>query len=94
MDKKCKKMAKMVNFHCFWPTLPPENGSLMAIESGKMHKMPYKSDNLSFDMILSWRNHNLWTKNAKNGQNGQFSLFWPTLPPENGSLMAIESQKM
>ena len=33
-------------------------------------------------------------KNAKNHQNDRFHIFWPTLPPENGSLMAIESQKM
>ncbi len=33
-----QKMAKMTNFHCFGPTLPPENGSLIAIESGKCIK--------------------------------------------------------
>ena len=65
----------------FIPTLPPENGSLMAIESGKIYEMPYKSGNPSFGMILSWRNHNLWTKNAKNDQNGKFSLFLTYITP-------------
>ena len=54
------------------PTLPPKNGSLMAIESQKMYKMPFKSDNPLLHTILSSRNHNLWTKNAKNGQNMLF----------------------
>ena len=36
------KNAKIVNFHCFWPTLPPENGPLMAIESQKMYKIPLR----------------------------------------------------
>ena len=40
-----QKMAKIVNFHFFLPTLPPENGSLMAIESEKMYKMPFKAFN-------------------------------------------------
>ncbi len=38
----------------------------MAIESWKMSKVPLKSDNVSLDMTLSWRNHNLWgTSKAK-----------------------------
>ena len=54
-------MAKMANFHLFIPTLPPENGFLMDIESWKKIKMSFKSDNLSLDMNPSCRNHNLWT---------------------------------
>ena len=83
------------NFHCFWPTLSPGNGPFMVIESWNMYKMPLKSDNPSLDIILSQRNHNLWTKNAKIGQNDQFSLFFlPTLPPGNGPFMVIESWNM
>ncbi len=33
-------------------------------------------------------------KKCKNGQNDQFSLFLPTLPPGNGPLMTIESWNM
>ena len=53
----------------------------MAIESWNMYKMPFKSDNPSLGMILSQRNHNLWTKNAKKGQNDQFSLFLTYVTP-------------
>ena len=61
----------------------------MAMESAKMYKVPYKANNPSLDMILSEGNHNLWTKNAKNCQNGHFSLFFNLCyPPENGSLTA------
>ena len=81
MDKKCKKMAKITNFDCFWPMLPPGNGPLMAIESWNMYKMAFKWDNPSLGMILSQRNHNLWTKNAKNGENYQFSLFLAYVTP-------------
>ena len=67
----------------------------MAIESWNMYKMPFKIDNPSLDMILSQRNHTLWTKNTKIGQNYQFSLFFlPTLLPENGPLMATEAWKL
>ena len=61
--------------------LPPGNGPLMAIESWNMYKMPLKSDNPSLDIILSQRNHNLWTKNAKIGQNDKFSLFLTYITP-------------
>ena len=58
--------------------------------------MPFKLDNPLLDMILSQRNHTLWTKNAKIGLNDQFSLFKKNLyyPPGNGPFMAIESWNM
>ena len=46
-----------------------------------MYETPFKSDNPSLDMILSQRNHTLWTKNAKIGQNDQFSLFVTYITP-------------
>ena len=73
--------AKKSYFHYFWPTLQLENRSLMAIESWKMSKVPFKSDNLSLDMTLSWRNHNLRGKKAKNGQNMHFLA-------KNGQILA------
>ncbi len=76
--EKMQKIEKITNFHCFWPTLPPGNGPLMAIESWNMYKMPFKSDNPSLGMILSQRNHNFWTKN---GENDQLSLFLAYVTP-------------
>ena len=76
-----QKMAKMTNFHYFWPTLSPGNGPLMAIEAWSMYNMPFKLDNPSLYMILYLKNHNLLTKNSKNGQNDQFSLFLTYVTP-------------
>ena len=81
--KKCKEWPKWPIFTVFDLHYPPGNGPLMVIESRNTYKMPFKSYNPSFGMILSERNQSLWTKNTKNGQNYQFSLFLPTLPPEN-----------
>ena len=76
-----QKMAKMTNFHCFWPMLPPGNGLLMAIELWNMYKIPFKLDTPSLYMILYLKKHNLWTKYAKNGQNDKFSLFLTYVTP-------------
>jgi len=46
-----------------------------------MYKMPFKSDNLSLGMILAQKNHKFWAKNAKNGENYQFSLFLTNVTP-------------
>ena len=89
-----QKMAKMTNFHYFWPTLPPGNGPFMAIESWKMYKMPLKSDNPSLDMILPKKTTTYWQKMQKMAKITNFHCFWPTLPPENKSLMVTESQKI
>ena len=67
--QKMQKLAKMKNFHYFWPTLPPKNGPLMSIKAWNMYKMPFKLDNPSLGMILSKKNTTYWQKNAKNGQN-------------------------
>ena len=68
---------------------PPWNWSLMAIESWKMYKIPLKSDNPPLTWFFSWRNHNLWKKMPKIVKIVNFHGFWPTSPPENGSLMVI-----
>ena len=50
--------------------LPPENGTLMSIESWNMYKMPFKSDNPLLDMIFSKKTQ-LMDKRCKN---------WPKWP--------------
>ena len=77
-----QNMYKITIFHCFWPTLHPENWPLMAKEPWSVYKMLFKSDNPWLCMIRSQRNHNSWTKNEKMAIMTHFHFFYIRYPLE------------